>query len=191
MNVAQRCEFTQVYFLIYHLYWLYLCTYHCSEFYKCTSFTIHNNIRKTFVFYPTYTLLYFRSMEAFFNINLPTSWQSLSDRQLLHFFTLLSKDHSFEEILTLCLLHWGNLRVLRRLPSNDYLVKQRAKPKTEAVLSLRQIQNATNTLAFLKSFPPFPTRITLIGKAKAITADFQGVPFSTFISVDNYYQGFL
>ena len=125
------------------------------------------------------------------NIILPENWRGLTDRQLLDFFTLLSKDHSFEEILTLCLLRWGNLRVLRRLPSGDYLVKQRAKPKTQAVLSLRQIHNATNTLAFLKSFPPFPTRITQIGRAKAITADFQGVPFSTFISVDNYYQGFL
>lgn len=125
------------------------------------------------------------------NINLPLSWSDLTDRQLLDFFTLLSNDHSFEEILTLCLLRWGNLRVLRRLPSGGYIVKQRAKLKTEAVLSLRQIHNATNTLAFLKSFPPFPTRITQIGRAKAITADFQGVPFSNFIAVDNYYQGFL
>ncbi len=125
------------------------------------------------------------------NILLPISWSDLTDRQLLDFFTLLSNDHSFEEILTLCLLRWGNLRVLRRLPSGDYLVKQRAKPKTEAVLSLRQIHNATNTLAFLKSFPPFPTRTSQIGKARAITADFQDVPFSTFIAVDNYYQGFL
>ena len=125
------------------------------------------------------------------NIVLPENWRGLTDRQQLDFFALLSKDHSFEEILTLCLLRWGNIRILRRLPSGDYLVKQRAKPKTQAVLSLRQIHNATNTLAFLKSFPPFPTRITQIGKTRAITADFQGVPFSTFISVDNYYQGFL
>ena len=125
------------------------------------------------------------------NILLPSSWSDLTDRQQLDFFTLLSNDHSFEEILTLCLLRWGNLRILRRLQSGDYLVKQRAKPKTQAVLSLRQIHNATNTLVFLKSFPPFPTRLSQIGKAKAITADFQGVPFSTFISVDNYYQGFL
>ena len=125
------------------------------------------------------------------NIILPENWRGLTDRQQFDFFTLLSNDHSFEELLASCLLRWGNLRVLRRLPSGDYLVKQRAKPKTEAVLSLRQIHNATNTLAFLQSFPPFPTRITHICKAKAVTADFQGVPFSTFISVDNYYQGFL
>ncbi len=46
-------------------------------------------------------------------------------------------------------------------------------------------------LDFLKSFPPYPIRIRTIGKARAIEADFQGVPFSTFISADNYYQGFL
>ena len=34
-------------------------------------------------------LPYFRSMEAFFNLTIPTGWQSLSDRQLLYFFRQL------------------------------------------------------------------------------------------------------
>ena len=44
---------------------------------------------------------------------------------------------------------------------------------------------------FLRQFAPLPVRITKIVRATAIAADFQGVPFSTFISTDNYYQGFL
>jgi hypothetical protein len=129
-------------------------------------------------------------MEALFNISLPTSWQSLSDRQLIFFFRQLSRNLPFSQILTLCLLRWGNLRILGKQDGN-YLVKQRAKPKSEAALSLWQIHDATNSLAYLQTFPTTPVRLTTIGKAEALQADFQGVPFSTFIAVDNYYQGFL
>ena len=54
-------------------------------------------------------LPYFRSMEAFFNLSLPTDWQSLSDSQLQYFFTQLSHDMPVEEILTLCLFKWAGL----------------------------------------------------------------------------------
>ena len=46
-------------------------------------------------------------------------------------------------------------------------------------------------MEFLRQFAPLLVRISKIGRAAAIAADFQGVPFSTFISADNYYQGFL
>ena len=59
--------------------------------------------RMILVFSPIQMLPYFRSMEAFFNLSLPTDWQSLSDRQLQYFFTQLSHDLPMEEILTLCL----------------------------------------------------------------------------------------
>ena len=51
----------------------------------------------------------FRSMEAFFNLSLPKDRQSLSDRQLLFFFSLLSQDRAMEENLTLCLFKWAGL----------------------------------------------------------------------------------
>ena len=77
-------------------------------------------------------LPYFRSMEAFFNLSLPTDWQSLSDSQLLYFFTQLSHDLQMEEILTLCLFKWADLRVLCKTHDGSYLVKQRHAPKQEA-----------------------------------------------------------
>ena len=43
----------------------------------------------------------------------------------------------------------------------------------------------------LATLDPLPVRISKIERAAAIEADFQRVPFSTFISADNYYQGFL
>ena len=136
-------------------------------------------------------LPYFRSMEAFFNLSLPTDWQSLSDSQLLYFFTQLSHELPMEEILTLCLFKWVDLRVLCKTHDGSYLVKRRHKQKQEATLTIRQVQVATASLDFLRQFAPLPVRISKIRRATAIEADFQRVPFSTFISADNYYQGFL
>lgn len=96
-----------------------------------------------------------------------------------------------EEILTLCLFKWGDITVLCHLHNSNYLVRQRHKPKHEAQLTFRQIHSATASLDFLRHFPASPVRITRIGKAEAIDKDFTEVPFSTFISCDNYYQGFL
>ena len=127
-------------------------------------------------------LPYFRSMEAFFDLSLPTDWQSLSDSQLQYFFTQLSHDLPMEEILTLCLFKWADLRVLCKTHDGSYLVKHRQASKQEATLTIRQMQAATASLDFLRQFAPLPVRITKIGRAKAVEADFQGVPFSTFIS---------
>ena len=127
-------------------------------------------------------LPYFRSMEAFFNLSLPTDWQSLSDSQLQYFFT---HDLPMEEILTLCLFKWADLRVLCKTHDGSYLVKHRQAPKYETTLTIRQVQAATASLDFLRQFAPLPVRITKIGRGTAIASDFQGVPFSTFISADN------
>ena len=119
-------------------------------------------------------LPYFRSMEAFFNLSLPKDWQSLSDSQLQYFFTQFSHDLPMEEILTLCLFKWADLRVLCKTHDGSYLVKQRHAPKQEATLAIRQVQAATASLDFLRQFAPLPVRISKIGRATAIEADFLG-----------------
>lgn len=79
------------------------------------------------------------------------------------------------------------------VPHRQRLLPRQAghRPKQEATLTLLQIQSATAALGYLRTFPTFPTRITKIGKARPLEADFQRIPFATFISCDNYYQGFL
>ena len=54
--------------------------------------------------------------------------------------------------------------------------------QTASHLTLHQFVCAITALDFLKSFSPYPIRIRTIGKAAAIAADFQSVPFSSFIS---------
>ena len=124
-------------------------------------------------------LPYFRSMEAFFNLSLPKSWVDLSDPQLLFFFRQLATDKPMAEIPTLCLCQWANVLVRCRLYGSVYLVQH---GKQQATQTLHQFVCAITALDFLKSFSPYPIRIRTFGKARAIAADFQGVPFSSFIS---------
>ena len=79
-----------------------------------------------------------------------------------------------EEILTLCLFKWADLRVLCKTHDGNYLVKHRQAPKHETTLTIRQVQAATASLDFLRRFAPLPVRITKIGRATAIEADFLG-----------------
>ena len=127
-------------------------------------------------------------MEAVFNISLPTSWAELTDKQLLMVFDLFSRDLSSAEVKTLCLMKWNRLRVLASLPRHRFLIK---RGKEQVVLRTRQIQQATSVLDFLDSFAPMPVRISHIGKHKAITADFEKVPFEQYVYVDNLFQGYL
>ena len=124
-------------------------------------------------------LPYFRSMEAFFDLSLPKSWADLSDPQLLFFFRQLATDKPMAEIQTLCMCQWANVLVRCRLYGSVYLVQH---GKQQATLTLHQFVCAITALDFLKSFSPYPIRIRTFGKARAIAADFQSVPFSSFIS---------
>lgn len=124
-------------------------------------------------------LPYFRSMEAFFDLSLPKSWADLSDPQLLFFFRQLATDKPMAEIQTLCLCQWANVLVRCRLYGSVYLVQH---GKQQATLTLHQFVCAITALDFLKSFSPYPIRIRTIGKVRPMEADFQGVPFTGFIS---------
>ena len=72
-----------------------------------------------------------------------------------------------EEILTLCLFKWADLRVLYKTHDGSYLVKRRHKQKQEAMLTIRQVQVATASLDFLRQFAPLPVRISKIRRATA------------------------
>lgn len=64
------------------------------------------------------------SSENSFNITLPPYWADLDDSQLICFFTLMSHDLDMEQVLTVCLFKWADLRLLCRTANGSYLVKQ-------------------------------------------------------------------
>jgi len=151
-----------------------------------------------------------------FNLTLSTSWEELTDKQLLLVYDLFARDLSAAEVKTLCLIKWNRLKVLASLPDHRFLIKRgkvfdkpneqrkagfissmarklrpKVKGEREVALSARQVQQATSCLDFLDAFAPIPVRISHIGRHKAIAADFEKVPFEQYLYVDNLFQGYL
>lgn len=119
---------------------------------------------------------------------MPTSWDELSDKQLLTVFALFARDLSAAEVKTLCLMKWNKMTVLAQLRGHKYLVQRN---RSKVILSSSQIQQATATLDFLDNIPSSPLHLPKIGRNRPLPADFEGVPFEKILYADNLYAGFL
>ena len=121
------------------------------------------------------------------SIVLPKSWQELTDRQLYYIYNLFADNLSSEQIKTYCLMKWGKLQVVCRY-GNGYLLK---RDKVKFVVTAELLADAIHALDWIDELPPYPVRITAIGRAKAIDGAFMGVSLEKFLYCDNLYQGFL
>lgn len=122
------------------------------------------------------------------NFQLPASWSELSDKQLRHIYQLLAADFSIDEVKTLCLLKWGGAKVIGRQENGSYLLK---KGKYIFEVTPLTIAELLPHLAWLGEMSAIPVRPAKLKHRPAISADFQNVPFETYIVVDNLYQGYL
>lgn len=127
-------------------------------------------------------------MEAVFDLSLPTSWEELTDKQLLMVYGLFARKLSAAEVKTLCLIKWNKLTILARLREHKYLVQRN---RSQVIVTSKQIQQASCFLDFLDSFAPLPVRLKRIGHHRALPADFEKVPFEKYLYVENLFQGFL
>ena len=121
------------------------------------------------------------------DLKLPTKWEDLSDKQLRYVFALLAQGFTATEVKAYCLHRWAGLKVLHRY-GNVWACKHDG---LNFVLAAEQVERATHALDWLDSVPTLPVRLAKIGSHRAIDAQFQGVPFETFIVCDNLYQGYL
>ena len=121
------------------------------------------------------------------NLIVPRGWHELDDKQLRYFFGLLADDYTSAEIRTLCLLRWSGLQVLYR-HNSDFVFRL---GKDDFKLSATVVADTIEALKWLDEIPPFPVRISRIGKFTALPSDLQSVPFEKFIYCDNLYQGYL
>lgn len=140
------------------------------------------------VFSHTKLLPYLRGMEAVFDLSLPTSWEELTDKQLLMVYGLFARKLSAAEVKTLCLIKWNKLTILARLRKHKYLVQRN---RSQVIVTSKQIQQATCFLDFLDSFAPLPVRLKRIGHHRALPADFEKVPFEKYLYLENLFQGVL
>ncbi len=122
------------------------------------------------------------------NLNVPTTWENLSDKQLLMVYRLFARDLSASEVKTICLLKWTGLHIIGEQSKQQYLVK---KGRNKFLLSTKQIQQATTALDFLDDVPAVPVRLKKIGRHRPLSADFEKVPFEKYLFLENLFQGYL
>lgn len=117
----------------------------------------------------------------------PNGWEELTDNQLRYVFGLIVQGYSGPEIKTYCLIRWSGMQVLYKY-GNGWMCKF---ADDKFVVTAQQINAAIGSLNWLDKLPPMPIRIKKIGRHNALPANFQEVPFETFIICDNLYQGYL
>lgn len=121
------------------------------------------------------------------DFTLPTGWAELSQRQLRYVYSLIANGHTLDEVKVMALLRWNRCKVVAR--DGDAWVLRHAK--TPFRIKAEQLAEAAQSLDWLSALPSVPVRLDRIGRRQAVAADFQGVPFESFIIVENLYQGFL
>ncbi len=121
------------------------------------------------------------------DFTLPTGWAELTQKQLRFVYSLIAADMGADEIKTLALLRWSGCKVVAR-DADGFVLQQ---GKTIFTVKPIQIAEAAQSLDWLAELSPHPLRLDRIGRRRAIPADFQEVPFETYIITENLYQGFL
>ena len=121
------------------------------------------------------------------DLKAPNNWEELTDNQLRYVLGLIAQGLSDIEVKTYCLIHWSGMKVMHKY-GKGWMCKF---ADDEFVVTSEQINSAIGLLKWLDRLPEMPIRIKKIGRNLALPADFQEVPFETFIICDNLYQGYL
>ena len=122
------------------------------------------------------------------NFIVPQGWHELSDKQLRYVYQLLADDFATDEIKTLCLLQWSGTKVIGKQDSGSYLLKRGKFLFEVTPLTLAEV---IPSLGWLDAIPASPVRLKKLRNHASVDAEFHGVPFETYIVVENLYQGFL
>lgn len=122
------------------------------------------------------------------NLNVPKGWHELDDKQLRYVYSLIVREFSADEIKTLALLHFSGCKVIARHDKNSFLLKH---GKDMFQTSGTLIAEVMPSLGWLDAIPASPVRLKKLRNHASVDAEFQGVPFETYIVVENLYQGFL
>jgi hypothetical protein len=121
------------------------------------------------------------------DLKAPKCWEELTDNQLRYVFGLIAQGLTAPELKTYCLIHWSGMQVMHKY-GKGWMCKF---ADDEFVVTAEQVNAAIGSLNWLDEVPVMPVRIEKIGKHRALPANFQDVPFETFIICDNLYQGYL
>lgn len=124
------------------------------------------------------------------NFSLPNAWTKLSQEQLryvcyvmVNFEGIIAKTYIFVRLL--------GIRVIRKMKQGWVCSVKLSGKKIRFLLEDWQIESFLRVLEFIDKPSPFPVCITCVGKYNAVDILLHGIPFKTYISLENLYQGYL
>lgn len=115
------------------------------------------------------------------NFIVPQSWNDMSDKHLRYVYQLIASDFAIDEVKTLFLLKWSGAKVIDHQDSGAYLMKF---GKTLFEVTPLTLAELLTNLGWLDAIPASPVRLKKLRNHASVDAEFQGVPFETYIVVE-------
>lgn len=129
------------------------------------------------------------SDDGVLHFTLPTRWAELTQKQLRYVFfaRALYGERAAEYILCRFL----GLVIVRKDATGWLCAVATDKGEVMFTLTADMLVGHLEQVDFLLNVPETPVRFDAIGGLHAVDAMLHGVPFATWLKVENYYQGYL
>lgn len=122
-------------------------------------------------------------------VSVPTSWQELTDKQLLFVYTLLGQDVPVESVMLYAFLRFARLHVVRTIADGSVYILRRGK--TVYPVRRDDLLYGALQLEFIGQPSTFPLRVEAFNGSTAVNSDLRAFPFGHYLQVENYFQAFL
>lgn len=124
-------------------------------------------------------------------LSAPSSWAELTADQWRYVLTMLTQRGSLE-VKVLMLLRFCGIDVKEEKSDGLFrcLVSENGK-KRKVDLTTWQFQQIIHTFDYIDSYDEYTVRLDSVGELQAVDSLLHKVPFSAYLAMEKYYQGFL
>ena len=124
-------------------------------------------------------------------LSAPRSWAELTHEQWRYVLTMLTQRLSLE-VKILMLLRFCGIHVKGKRSDGLFrcLVPEGNKQR-KVDLTAWQVQQALHTFDYIDSYDEYTVRLDSVGELHAVDSLLHEVPFSAYLAMEKYYQGFL
>lgn len=126
-----------------------------------------------------------------FDLVVPSSWEELTQKQLVSVYKLMSLGYAGDELKLLVILKFSGCRVVGRKKGSPYWIVTREGYNSFVEVSPVQFAALLPAVGWLSELPSSPIRLVSIRGFQAVDAYLQGVSFDVYLCVENLYQGYL
>lgn len=125
-------------------------------------------------------------------LELPRSWGEITQGQLHYICVLMAMGIPMTQIKVYALIRMAGFDVINKEDGYWNFRKKINWRRSEYFsMSDETILAAANQMSFLDEYPSFPIRVERFGKFFAFNDKLHGLPFKQFITLENYWQGFI